>query len=486
MCVCVPLAASVCARVFLIFVFLNSNSTETAAHHTVVHIYIDVSRFKVLKREWNTSSMFVVVAIETKTGSWEATENDGVKRNRFLLHFHFDFVCLIWCCGWCASNFFFIYFHVNYEWTVDVYVHERRKRACSSLRQVTLFTFYEFICKYVLLLLLLRLSLSLMVFRCCVVRLKTKKKEEKERKEFFFIRYLHLESWWRRTTKSVRCMCAMRVCVYCVVRYGKWSPVGGTDVERNSFSFVFMCCSRWHSLRHEMLDWLLNIDICTVTRGEGSWKVRWMAAIKEEYHRQYEIESEITKRHLQRPHQIHWFLRKRQKEKMSKQISNKFKPIAWNTIKSEQKPTYETILQRLNAYSCAQVSLREPVINKDTNSNNQMEYDSNERNNNGNMHNHNSNGALSNGSRNAVYETPTPKLYLVKQEPDQQHQLQLLDYQKQHCLQLQSSPSIISSIETLVSHSYLHLYFRYSFFISFCSLSNHIHIRADYNRRPTI
>lgn len=117
---------------------------------------------------------------------------------------------------------------------------------------------------------------------------------------------------------------------------------------------------------------------------------------------------------------------------MSKNYAEKFKMYTLGA-NSEAKPTYETILQRLNAISCAHVTLREP-INKNKN-NNLMENNSNKANNRWCT------------SENAVCDTPTQELQISVQQQQQQRDYRI---QQQRLLQQSPLPLINSTIETLV------------------------------------
>lgn len=111
-----------------------------------------------------------------------------------------------------------------------------------------------------------------------------------------------------------------------------------------------------------------------------------------------------------------------------------------NVNENDAKPTYQTILRRLNAISCAHVTLREPINkNKNTtngdNNNNRMEIVPTKR----------TMNRWCDGS-NAVCDTPTQELYVSVQ----QH-----DYRNQQCLQQQSPSPINSTFDSVVLRSYL-------------------------------
>lgn len=93
----------------------------------------------------------------------------------------------------------------------------------------------------------------------------------------------------------------------------------------------------------------------------------------------------------------------------------KFKPYSLST-NVDAKPTYETILQRLNKISCAHVTLREP-INKNKNSD-RMENNANKNNNNNHWRNYG----------NAVCDLPPTQTSVqqrnYRNQPFSQHQHQ--------------------------------------------------------------
>lgn len=96
------------------------------------------------------------------------------------------------------------------------------------------------------------------------------------------------------------------------------------------------------------------------------------------------------------------------------------------------KPPYEAILQRLNAFSCAQITLREP-INRNNNIKNNNDLMNNNNSNKNNKH-------WNDGGSSAVCgDTPTQELPVSVQQQDYRNQ--------QH---LQQSQPINSTIETLV------------------------------------
>lgn len=115
---------------------------------------------------------------------------------------------------------------------------------------------------------------------------------------------------------------------------------------------------------------------------------------------------------------------------MPKYCAEKYRLSSLNT-KSDAKPTYETILQRLNAISCAHVTLREPINKNKTNNNNQMEINPNE-----------TNDRWRDCAENAVCDTPTQELDVSDQ--------QRVIYRNQQYSQQQSPATINSSIEKLV------------------------------------
>lgn len=114
---------------------------------------------------------------------------------------------------------------------------------------------------------------------------------------------------------------------------------------------------------------------------------------------------------------------------MPKYCAEKFRTSSLNT-KSDAKPTYETILQKLNAVSCAHVTLREPINKNKTNNNNQMENTTNKN-----------NDRWRDCAEIAVCDTPTREL----DAPVQQRV-----YRNQQYSQQQSPATINSSIEKLV------------------------------------
>lgn len=114
---------------------------------------------------------------------------------------------------------------------------------------------------------------------------------------------------------------------------------------------------------------------------------------------------------------------------MPKNCAETFKTNSLIT-KSDAKPTYETILQKLNAISCAHVTLREPINKNKTNNNIQMENNLNENNN-----------RWRDCAENAVCDTPTQELDVSVQQRV---------YRNQQCLQQQSPTMINSTIEKLV------------------------------------
>lgn len=145
-------------------------------------------------------------------------------------------------------------------------------------------------------------------------------------------------------------------------------------------------------------------------------------------------------------------------EKMSKNYLDKFKMRALNTSTKTTtmtttattaasivaKPTYETILQRLNSISCAHVTLREPINKNKNNSTTNSNSNSNNNNNNNRVESipnkHTTNGWRD--GENAVCDTPTQELHVTAE--------QCVVYRNQRCLPQQSPPPINSTIESLV------------------------------------
>lgn len=132
---------------------------------------------------------------------------------------------------------------------------------------------------------------------------------------------------------------------------------------------------------------------------------------------------------------------------MRKNCAENFETNSLNK-RSDAKPTYETILRKLNAVSCAHVTLREPINkNKTINNNIEMENNSNKNNNN----------HWRDCAENAICDTPTQELDVSVQQRV---------YRNQQCLQ--QPPMINSTIEKLVRTRSMFSYTR----ISYCFFSH--------------